>query len=543
MNDSKRLRLLVEAIRDHTEFDHHIDKFDIIETHISCILLTGPYAYKFKKPVNPGFLDYSTLEKRRFYCNEEVRLNQRLAPELYLDVVSFTDSKQYPVIGGSGPVLEYAVKMVQFPVDAGLDQVLKSGYFTKSHVDELASRIASFHSAIPRAGPDTPFGEAKDIRQTVLDNFSLINPHLKDDAEYTGKLKELEQWTRKQYDLLKETMAARKHDGYIRECHGDMHLANIIWYEGRVVIFDCIEFSGKLRWIDVISEVAFLAMDLESRGQAAFAHRFVNKYLEHTGDYGGLSLLRFYCVYRALVRAKVACLSAQNTAASETGRQELYDKCRHYVNCASHFTRQHTGLGYLIITHGLSGSGKSTVVRSICEYLSAISIRSDVERKRLSGLSPATRTEADIRAGIYSDCTTQQTYATLCELAEKIMTAGYPVIVDATFLMKKNRQPMYDLARRLGVPVIVLSMQAGKKVLQHRILEREATRSDVSDAGMPVLDYQMRSIQPLDSSEQLNQLLVNTDGELNYLRIADDINVKIQQLTRKLDKSVNVRSH
>jgi aminoglycoside phosphotransferase family enzyme/predicted kinase len=537
MNDSKRLRLLVEAIRDHTEFDHHIDKFDIIETHISCILLTGPYAYKFKKPVNPGFLDYSTLENRRFYCNEEVRLNKRLAPELYLDVVSFTDSEQYPVVDGSGPVLEYAVKMVQFPVDAGLDQVLKSGYFTKSHVDELASRIASFHSAVPRADADTPFGEPADIKQTVLDNFSLINPHLQDDAEYTGKLKELEQWTRKQFDWLKGTMAARKHDGYIRECHGDMHLANIIWYEGRVVIFDCIEFSGKLRWIDVISEVAFLAMDLESRGQAAFAHRFVNKYLEYTGDYGGLSLLRFYCVYRALVRAKVACLSAQNTATSESGRQELYDKCRHYVNCALHFTRQHTGLGYLIITHGLSGSGKSTVVRSICEYLSAISIRSDVERKRLSGLAPATRTQADIRAGIYSDYTTNQTYAILCELAEKIMSAGYPVIVDATFLMKKYRQTMYDLARHIGAPFIILHVQAGKKTLQRRILEREATQSDASEAGIPVLEYQVRSMQPLDSSEQLHQILVNTDEELNYLRIADDINVKLQQLTRNLDQS------
>jgi hypothetical protein len=541
MNDSKRLRALVQAIRDHTEFEHHIDKFDIIETHISCILLTGPYAYKFKKPLNLGFLDYSTLEKRRFYCNEEVRLNKRLAPELYLEVVQVTDSEQYPVIGGEGPVLEYAVKMVQFPAGAGLDQVLKSGHFTKSHVEELAAKIAAYHSTIPRSGPDSPFGLPEGINQTVLENFSQIKPHLVDDAEYHAKLVELEQWTREQYDLLKEALAARKHDGYIRECHGDMHLANIILHEGRLVIFDCIEFSEKLRWIDVISEVAFLAMDLESRGQAAFAHRFVNKYLEHTGGYAGLPLLRFYCVYRALVRTKVACLSLLHTASDGASRQVLIGKYRHYIDCALHYARQNTGRGYLIITHGLSGSGKSTVARSICEYLSAISIRSDVERKRLSGMALETRTESGIQAGIYSEYKTQQTYATLCNLAEKTMLAGYPVIIDATFLTKKSRQLMRNLAHHLGVPFIILNVQAGEKTLHRRILEREAGQSDASEAGIPVLDYQMRSIQTLDISEQQNQILVNTDAELNYLRIADDINVKVQQLAHNQDQPAGAR--
>jgi len=533
MKDSNRLNALVRAIRDHAEFEHHIDKFEIIETHISCILLTGPYAYKFKKPVNPGFLDYSTLEKRQYYCNEEVRLNRRLAPELYLDVVPITGSEQYPVIGGDGPALEYAVKMVQFPADAGLDQVLKSGYFTKSHVDELAAGIAAFHSTLPGAGPDRPFGAPEDVKQAVFENFSQINPYLVDDADYRDKLAEVKQWTAEQYELRKDALAGRKRDGFIRECHGDMHLANIILYKGRLVIFDCIEFSEKLRWIDVISEVAFLAMDLESRGQAAFAHRFVNKYLEYTGDYAGLSLLRFYCVYRALVRAKVACLSLLTTPSDDAGRQEMTERYRHYINCALYYTRQNAGCGYLIITHGLSGSGKSTVARSICEYLSAISIRSDVERKRLSGVAPTTRTEAGIQAGIYSDLKTQQTYATLCELAEKVMRAGYPVIVDATFLAKTNRQLMHDLARRLETPFIILKMQAGKKILHRRLRDREETHSDVSEAGIPVLDYQMQSMQPPDVSEQQHQVLVNTDGELNYLRIADDINVKIQQLAHR----------
>ena len=530
MNDNTRLNSLVKAIRDHAEFEHYIEKFDIIETHISCVLLTGPYAYKFKKSVNFGFLDFSTLEKRRFYCHEELRLNRRLAPELYLEVVPITGSEEYPEIGGTGPALEYAVKMVQFPKGVELEQMLKSGYVTKNHMEELAEQIAAFHAAIPVSTKHGPRGSPQNIRQSVFENFTQIRPHIGADAEYPDKLARLEQWSAEQYSALQDTLAARKGDGYIRECHGDMHLGNIILHDGKLVIFDCIEFSEKLRWIDVASEVAFLVMDLESRKQPVFALRFLNKYLECTGDYAGLALLRFYCAYRALVRAKVSCLALQNPSLDGAGRQALVDKYRHYIDYALHVTHQDRTAAYLIITHGLSGSGKSTIAKSVYEYLSAIWIRSDVERKRLCHLEPGARTASRIQTGIYTELTTQQTYTTLMALAGKILQAGYPVIVDAAYLQKKYRHHMRELASQLEVPFIILHIHAGKKTLQQRILEREAGQTDISEADSRVLEHQMTSMQPLEPDEQQHQILINTDGELNYLRVADDINEKIRYL-------------
>jgi len=530
MNNNTRLNTLVQAVRDHAEFEHHVDRFDLIETHISCILLTGPYAYKFKKPVNLGFLDFSTLEKRRFYCYEEIRLNRRLAPALYLEVVPITGSEEYPEIGGAGPVLEYAVKMVQFPAGAELDQVLKAGYVTKSHMEQLADQIAAFHSALPRSGEENLHGSPETIRQAVFDNFTRIRSCLGQDPDYLQKLSVLEQWTTGQYELLAEVLAGRKRNGYIRECHGDMHLGNIILHEGKLLIFDCIEFSENLRWIDVISEVAFLFMDLESRRQAAFAFRFLNKYLECTGDYPGLSLLRFYCVYRALVRAKVACLALGNSLLDDKGRQQQVDRYRHYMDYALNTSHQQDTRRYLIITHGLSGSGKSTVAQSICEYLSAIRLRSDVERKRLCRLEPGARTGSGVQEGIYTDLISQQTYATLGGYAEKILRAGHPVIVDGTFLQKKYRQAMRELARRLEAPFIILDVEAGRKTLRRRVLGREAQQADVSEATTAVLDHQIASRQPLDDSELQHRVLINTEVELNYLRIADDINTKVQQL-------------
>ena len=530
INENRRLKLLVQAIRDHTEFAHHIDKFDIIETHISCILLTGPFAYKFKKPVNFAFLDFSTLEKRRFYCHEEVRLNRRLAPELYLEVVPITGSKEYPEIGGTGPVLEYAVKMMQFPAGAELDRVLKSGYVIKKHMEELAEQIAAFHSTNPVSGKADPYGLPENIQQSVFENFTQIRPHIESDVEYASKLSGLEQWSADQFSVLQGKLAGRKRDGYIRECHGDMHLGNIILHENRLIIFDCVEFSEKLRWIDVISEVAFLIMDLESRKQPAFAHRFMNKYLEYTGDYAGLSLMRFYCVYRALVRTKVACLSLLNPSLGGSDRQQLAAQYRHYMDYAWDIAQQNGADAYLIITQGLSGSGKSTVARSIYEYLSAIWIRSDIERKRLCHIAPDVRTDSAVQAGIYTDLTTQKTYTILGELAEIVLLAGYSVIVDGTFLLKKHRQSFFELALRMGVPFIILHVQAGKKTLYRRVLERKTRQTDVSEASTAVLDHQIKSMEPLDLSEQKHQILINTEGEINYLRIANDINTKAQQL-------------
>ena len=301
MKRSDRLYQLIQSLKIKAHFGHPVVGFEILETHISYVLLTGPYAYKFKKPVDLGFLDFSTLEKRRFYCEEELRLNRRLAPELYCAVVSITGSEQSPELGGNGPAIEYGVKMVQFRADAQLDQVLERGQLAPRHINELAVQVAHFHQNSAVAGAHTVFGTPAEVSRQALENFAQIAPPI-EDPPLRQQLASLHDWTRAQLVRLDSTLSERKCQGKIRACHGDMHLTNMALVQDRIVIFDCIEFNESLYWIDVINDIAFLLMDLDHRGRADLAHRFLSRYLERTGDYEGLALLDFYRIYRSLVR-------------------------------------------------------------------------------------------------------------------------------------------------------------------------------------------------------------------------------------------------
>ena len=294
---------LINNMQDRALYDHPVEVFEVIETHISWVLLTGQYVYKIKKPVNFGFLDFSTLEKRHLYCEEEVRLNRRLAPQLYIGVVAIHGTEEHPNIKSQGPVIEYAVKMKQFPQSTQLDRLLAEKGLDNAVIDKLAGKVARFHLAIDSVAKDSGFGDLEHIQQPVLDNFSHIRGCI-DDKNVIPLLNKLEDWTKKKLKLLNETIQQRKDLGFIRECHGDMHLRNIALWNDEIIIFDCIEFNMNFYWIDVVSEIAFLVMDLEDRKHHAFARRFLNSYLEITGDYEGLRLLRFYKVYRAMVRAK-----------------------------------------------------------------------------------------------------------------------------------------------------------------------------------------------------------------------------------------------
>ena len=314
-----RLPPLIQALLDPAGYDHAVQNIHVVETHISWVLLTGPYAYKIKKPVNLGFLDFSTLDKRRFYCEEELRLNRRLAEAIYLGVIPISGSPASPRLNGSGEAIEYAVKMVQFSEEARLDRMLARGKLQAIHIDLLAQELAAFHGRIAIAGNDKPFGNPEHVREPVTQNFIQIRSRLEPSDQL--QLQRLEKWSATAFAELRETFENRKRLGFIRECHGDAHLANMVWHDERVLLFDCLEFSENLRWIDTMSEVAFLTMDLDDRGRADLARRALNAYLEHTGDYEGLVVFGFYQVYRAMVRAKVACIrSCQGDLSDEEKR-------------------------------------------------------------------------------------------------------------------------------------------------------------------------------------------------------------------------------
>lgn len=488
---------LIDALlNDPACYDHPVGKIELVETHISWLLLTGEYAYKIRKPVNPGFLDFSTLALRHQDCVEELRLNRRLAADYYLDVVSVAGSIAAPRVGGAGDILEYAVQMRQFPVNATLDRLAERGELGNEQIDALASRLAHFHLfECARAGADSPWGEPDAIGRPVEDNFQVLL------QGKTEKLPILHEWCIAEHARLSPLMEARKQNGFVRECHGDLHLANLAWVGGKLVIFDCLEFSPALRWIDVISEVAFCYMDLLHRKHAALGSRFLNAWLEITGDYQGVALLRYYAVYRALVRAKVAALRAeQGCNASRDEMHECLLLAERLAGVPSPFTLPPS----LHVTHGLSGSGKTTFSQQWLEQHGLIRLRSDVERKRLAGLDVCARGGEAL--GLYSESFGLRTYQHLAGLAEGLLLSGWSVVVDAAFLMRWERDMFRALARRVGVDFGILDIQADPDVLRERVSRRQAAGNDASDAGLRVLEQQLATALPLDTDELAIQL-------------------------------------
>lgn len=508
------LHKLVEALQHPVLFPHQVTRFEVIETHISIILLTGSYAYKFKKPVNFGFLDFSTLARRKHFCEAELRLNRRLAPELYLEVVPVTAG---PVLKGDGEIIEYAVRMREFAQDDQFDRLLGRGRLEAASLDALAERVAKFHTTAEIAEADSDYGTPSAIQVPVEENFSQIRDCLPAGAGQSP-LQSLHNWTQEAFHKLQGTLQARKDGGFIRECHGDLHLRNIALVNDVPVAFDCIEFNDNLRWIDIISEVAFMVMDLDHRQQPALASRFLNTWLEQTGDYAGIQVLRYYLVYRAMVRAKVDCLRAHQPDLDEATRESLLVEQGAYLALGEHYTRPPSPV--LLLMHGLSGSGKTRISQSLLENLPAIRLRSDIERKRLYGLTPESDGGSGIDQGIYSRAASDRTYWHLSTMAGLLLDAGHHVIVDATFLQQARLESFIGLAKDRAARCFIIDCQATEAELRKRIAERALEQKDASDAGIDVLENQLRHYQPLDASVNGADVIVTADATqaVNRLR-------------------------
>ncbi|MCR4303173.1 MAG: AAA family ATPase [Gallionella sp.] len=482
------------------------------ETHISWVLLTGRDAYKIKKAVNLGFLDFSTLEARHFYCSEELRLNRRLAPDLYLDVIAIGGSPEHPAPGGK-PAIEYAVHMRRFPQTGLMDRMLARGRITPAHIDKLAAVIAGFHATLPPAHADSTHCALPAIQEAVLHNFEVI-PQLLGAPDDLALLEAVHNASALEFTASLPLFRLRAAAGFVRECHGDLHLGNIVVLDDVPTPFDCIEFSAALRWIDVISEISFTVMDLLHRNRPQLAWRLLNAYLEITGDYQGCGVLRFYLAYRAMVRAKIAAIRAGQRGVAKA-KQEL-KSCRSYLALAHDcLTRRRPAL---IITHGLPGSGKSTFAQIALERLGAIRIRSDVERKRLFGLAALADSESQTGAGIYSADATQRTYARLQDLARGLIAAGFPVIVDAAFLRHGERESFRALAQEMAVPFVIASVQASAAVLAERLEQRSRSGNDASEAGITVMQKLQLAQEPLRGLELSAAVTFTNNGDVDALR-------------------------
>ena len=507
---------LIAALQNPALFPHPVEEFQVIETHISWVLLTGPYVYKMKKPVNFGFLDFTSLPARQHFCEQELTLNQRLTDNLYLEVLPITGSIEAPQLNGEGEAIEYVLKMRQFPQDGLLSALQAKGELTTAHIDDMARQIAEFHLKSPKVPMENPLGSADSAMAPVTQNFEQILPFLSEKSDLI-QLEALEAWANTSFERLKPLMNQRKLDGFVRECHGDIHLGNATLIDGKVVIFDCIEFNEPFRKTDVYADIGFLAMDLEDRGLKSLSRRLISNYLELTGDYQGLELLNFYKAYRAVVRAKVA-LFGLSPDADLVQRGAVMRQYRNYANLAESYSAIPSR--FLVITHGVSAVGKSHVAMRLVESLGAVRLRSDIERKRLF----ADKSQA---SGLYDADASVATYQRLHELAAVVLRAGFPVIIDATYLKQQQRGAAAAVAEATGVPFLILDCEAPQAVIAGWLEQRQAQSNDPSDATLAVIEAQQASREPLTTEETLQSKRVETNK-------SSDLDSLVENLRQRL---------
>src|SRR5262245_21527713 len=483
---------LVAALTDPAIYPHAVNRVELVETHISWVFLAGDRVYKVKKPVDLGFLDFTTLERRRFFCEEEVRLNRRLTHDVYLGVV---DLKGPGAISfdGPGPTVEVAVMMKRLPHDRMLDELVRRNAAEPELLEELGHIAARFHAEAPTGGEIDELGSLATIRANWSENFAQTD-RLAADVLPAEWRRTLHAWVQAFMEREAEHFAARVAAGRVRDCHGDLQAQHVCCTEP-IQIFDCIEFNHRFRYGDVAGEIAFLAMDLDRLGRPDLALRFLNAYLEASGDYDAVPLLDFYRAYRAFVRGKVLSFQIEQ-------RPEAAAKARDRFALAMRYTERRDR-PRLLITSGVIGSGKSTVARQVAARLGAIVVRTDAVRKRLAGLALSERRQAGFGEGLYQPEMAERTYTEAMSVAMKILESGWPVVVDGAFSSAAQRGLARASAMRAGVAFAVLWCDAPDAVLAERLRRRAHEPGEVSDAGVALLPQHRARYEPPDGESSV----------------------------------------
>lgn len=484
---------LVQRLLEPGAYPHPTAGIRLVETHISWVFLTGPFAYKVKKPVDFGFLDFTTLERRRGFCEAEVRISGRFAPELYIGAVPITGSADEPRVDGTGPPIEWAVKLVQFDEAERLDDLFAAGRLTATDCERLGGEIARVEESLPVAAADAGWGTAERVRAAVATMAARLREARPEAGE---RIAEIERWIDHGLGAAERVIAARLAAGRVRECHGDLHLANIVLHEGRIMAFDAIEFSPELRWIDVASDIAFLVMDVQARGRPDLAAHVVSGWMEAANDHAAAAVLPIYEVYRAVVRAGVAALRGDRDAPPGSARAET-DR---YLDLAERLT--HRGRPRLFATCGVSGSGKTTLAARVVGACNAVRLRSDVERKRLAGMRPTDRpADAAHAEAVYGADASRRVYERLAAVARGLLAAGMSVVIDATCNHRWQREMLAAAARDCGVPLVWLDFDVPAEVVLARVATRAAAGTDASDASIDVVRMQLAEREPITAAE------------------------------------------
>jgi len=525
---SAHLPPLIQAMLEPGFYPHPVrEPIQLLQTHISYVLLTGDYAYKVKKPVDFGFLNFSTLERRRHFCQEELRLNQRGAPGLYLQVLPIGQTQGRFQLGGSGEPVEYTLKMRQFPQEQLFSNLLERGELTPALMEELGRVVAAFHAQAETNDYIRSFGRPERVREAFDENYAQTQRYV-GGPQTAEQYQETQAYTERFFAERQELFYQRMAQGRIREGHGDLHLGNLCWWEGQILLFDCIEFNEAFRFVDTMYDVSYAVMDLDARHRSDLGNAYLNTYLEETGDWEGLKILPIYLNRQAYVRAKVTSFLLDDPAAAEADKANAFHTAARYYRLAWEYTLPKQG--QLFLMAGLSGAGKSTVARYLARQRGAIHIRSDAVRKHLAGIPLRQRGGSEV----YTPEMTEKTYRRLVQLGVELAREGYSVILDAKFDRQALRGMAIEQAQKCGIPLRILHCYAPEAVLRER-LQRRSHASGPSDrlaAGRNLADIADATADLL--AQQQAQWQDFSEGERSYLTVLDtsqDWQAQLQEIT------------
>lgn len=498
--------IIFEYLKNPEFYDSDVESVEVLQTHISFVALTGAYAYKVKKPVDFGFLDFSTLEKRKYYCEEELRLNRRLCPEIYLDVVSITRDGKELRLGGPGEVVEYAVKMKEFPQKNIMTNLLQKGKIREDIIDEICGILVDFYRRSDRSSEIDVFGSLSLVKKNIDENFEQTTAVI--DRTISKKIyDEIMRMTALFFQQKKHVFEQRVHQGHIGDCHGDLHSGNIVIGE-KVCIFDCIEFNKRFRYCDVASDIGFLAMDLDYLNFPYLSSFLIERYIERSKDADVLEVLNFYKSYRAYVRGKVIGFQLNDPHIDERKKNEIIEIARSYFELSHYYASLVTfdlerKQPVLFLVNGLTGTGKSTVALKIAVDYHASVINTDVVRKEMAGLDKFERHLDQPDTGLYEPEKITLTYQQVLEKAAALLRQGRNVVVDATFQKQQYREMVEQVVEDTKAVDIWVRCTCPDQVVKQRLEERLKKKS-VSDGRWEIYLHQKQTFEPfLDTQRYL----------------------------------------